>query len=188
MDYKFYNQNDYPHIPYVYDNPKSSVASSGCGLCSCCMVVENLMGKPFTPAEAVKVALDCGARDDTGTEISILAPAVCDKFGMTCEFTNDAGRVLQFLQKGEGMVIANSGGDREGWTGVFTHGGHFIVLAAAQGRKITVLDPAVKPGKFDEPGRAGKVVLEGSIAYTDIAVLAKDCDNRTPAYVLFRKK
>lgn len=188
MEYKFYNQNDYPNIPYVYDNPKSSVASSGCGLCACCMVVENLLGVSFTPAEAVEMALACGARDDTGTELSVLAPAVCEKFGMTCEFTNDAGRMLQFLQNGEGMAVANSGGDREGWTGIFTHGGHFMALAAAKGRQITVLDPSVKPTKFDEPGRAGKVKLEGNLVYVDIAILAKDCDNRTPSYILFRKK
>ncbi len=85
------------------------------------------------------------------------------------------------------MAIANSGGDREGWTGVFTHGGHFIVLVSAKGREICVMDPSMKPGKFDEAGRAGKVRVEGNMAYVDIAVLARDCDNRYPSYCLFRK-
>ena len=33
----FYNQNDYPNLPYVWKNDGATVASSGCGLCACCM-------------------------------------------------------------------------------------------------------------------------------------------------------
>lgn len=188
MEYKFYNQLEYEHVPYEYNGNGRNVRTSGCGVCSACMVVENLLGVTCTPEEMVQIAYACGARDDSGTEMSILAKGVCEKYPLTYEMTNDAGKMMQFLQNGEGMAIANSGGDREGWTGVFTSGGHFIVLAAAQGRKITVLDPSVRPDKYNEPGREGKVELVGNIAYTDIAVVAKDCDNRTPSYVLFRKK
>ena len=52
MEYKYWNQNNYPDIPYG----DGTVASSGCGLCSACMVVENLTGQSFTPAEAVELA------------------------------------------------------------------------------------------------------------------------------------
>ena len=38
MAYKYYNQNDYPEIPYG----DGSIETSGCGLCSCCMVVEKM--------------------------------------------------------------------------------------------------------------------------------------------------
>ena len=72
MSYKYYNQGNYPQIPYG----SGTVASSGCGLCAACMVVENMTGQSFTPAEAVAMANACGAHDHTGTEISILAPAV----------------------------------------------------------------------------------------------------------------
>lgn len=184
MEYKFYNQNDYPEIPYG----GGSIASSGCGLCASCMVVENMTGATFTPAECAALAYECGACDETGTEISILAPAVCERFGLTYELTCDHGKMLQFLQQGEGLVIANSGGDREGWKGVFTRGGHFITLVSAKGRRVCALDPSLRPGKFDEEGRKGKVEVEGNKAYVDIAVLARDCDNRYPSYCLFRKK
>ena len=183
----FYNQNDYPNLPYVWKNDGATVASSGCGLCACCMVVEALTAQRFTPAEAAELALSCGARDDTGTEISILAAAVARRFGLRYELTNDAGRLLQFLQDGRGLAVANSGGDRPGWTGVFTTGGHFIVLAAANGREITVWDPSITPTKYDREGRRDKVRVEGGSVYADIAVIARDCDHRTPSYVLFSK-
>ena len=54
MEYKYWNQLDYPEIPYG----DGTVASSGCGLCSACMVVENLTDYTFTPAEAVALAYD----------------------------------------------------------------------------------------------------------------------------------
>ncbi len=183
MAYKYYNQNNYPHVPYG----GGSIETSGCGLCSCCMVVENMTGATFTPEECAALSNECGACDETGTEISLLAPAVCKKFGLTYELTCDHGKMLQFLQNGEGLVVANSGGDREGWTGIFTHGGHFIVLVSAKGREICALDPAQYDGKFDEPARKDKVRVEGNLLYVDIATLAKDCDNRYPSYCLFRK-
>ena len=184
----FYNQNDYAHIPYPYNGDYArNVATSGCGPCSCCMVVEALTGQTFTPEEAVEVSFAAGARQAHGTEMSLLAPAVCQKFGLKYELTDDAGKVLQFLQEKRGLVVANAGGDREGWIGVFTVGGHYIVLAEAQGREITVWDPSIKPGKFDREGRRDKVRVEGNLVYADIGVIAKDCDNRTPAYTLFYK-
>ena len=98
MAYKYYNQNDYPEIPYG----DGSIETSGCGLCSCCMVVENMTGHAFTPAEAARLAYECGACDETGTEISILAPAVCKRFGLTYELTCDsaADRMFRFIRMG----------------------------------------------------------------------------------------
>ncbi len=185
MEYKYWNQLNYPDIPY---GPNGTVASSGCGLCSACMVVESMTGERFTPADAVALAEAAGAHDHTGTEITLLAPAVCEKFGLTVEYTCDHGRMQQFLLNGEGMAIANSGGDRPGWTGVFTTGGHFIVLCSAKGREICVMDPSMRPGKYECEGRKGKVRVEGDLAYVDIADLARDCDNRYPSYALFRRK
>lgn len=181
-----YIQNDYPNIPYPDPGePDETVADAGCGLCCCCTVVEALTGQTFTPAEAAELALSIGARDPEGTELSILAPAVCRKFGLHYELTNDCGRVLQFLQEGRGMAVANAGGDREGYVGTFTEIGHFITLAAARGREIEVLDPWREEGRFDKPGRQGKVRTEDGKLYTDIGVIARECDNRTPAYTLF---
>ena len=64
-------------------------------------------------------------------------------------------------------------------------------LAAQAGGKLSVcavLDPILYEGKFEEPGREGKVTVEGNLAFTDVQVINEDCSNRTPAYFLFRKK
>lgn len=181
----FYNQNDYPDVPYPYqDSPYSTIAAAGCGLCACCMIVEELTGMTFTPPEAAQLSLSVGARVSFGSDMSLLAPAVCARFGLQYQLTNDCGRVLQFLQSKRGLVVANPGGDRDGWTGVFTDTCHYIVLAAAKGVEVKVWDPMLQPGRYDVPGRKGKVRLEGNDAYADVNVIAKDCENRTPAYTM----
>lgn len=183
-----YIQNDYPHLPYSHpEDPTGTVADSGCGLCCCCTIVEALTDRTFTPGQAVEMANACGARDASGTEMSILAPAVCKEFGLHYALTNDCGRVLQFLQEGLGMAVANVGGDREGWKGVFSNGGHYITLAAARGREIEVWDPWREAGRFDKPWRRDRVREDGVLLFTDAAVIARDCDNRTPAFTLFWK-
>lgn len=87
-----------------------------------------------------------------------------------------------------GMAVANSGGDREGYEGVFTHGGHYILVVSADETQACILDPALEPGKFDSPGRKGKVEVHEPFAYCDFSVLKKDCENRSPAYYLFARK
>ena len=152
------------------------------------MIVENMLGLPLPVEEAAVMAVECGARIEYGSDMVAMADELCRRYPLTYEMTNDAGRVLQFLKDKEGMVVANSGGNREGYTGGFTKGGHYIVLAEANGRMVTVLDPNLYDGKFEEPGREGKVTVEGNLAFTKISVVAEDCSNRTPAYFLFRKK
>ena len=83
------------------------------------------------------------------------------------------------------MVICNTAGDREDWIGVFSNSRHHIVLVSAEGNTVRVWDPLLAPGRYDTPGRAGKVRLEGFDAYADFSVIIGDCGSR-PFY-LFRK-
>lgn len=91
---------------------------------------------------------------------------------------------------GKGMIIANTQGDRpkDGYIGVFSASGHYIVLAAAEGSTVKVWDPMYKEGsdRFDRPGRKGKVRLDGTDAYADFSVIRQDCHERP--YFLFWKE
>ena len=86
------------------------------------------------------------------------------------------------------MVIANTYGDRPEHTGVFSDSGHYIVLAEARGTEIKVWDPMYREGsgRYDVPGRAGKVRLDETDAYADFSEIEQDCWHRP--YFLFWKE
>ena len=182
----FYCQLDYEHIPYPSPtSPYGNLANNGCGVCCASMVVETLTGTDFPPEQCAILAKSCGAREGFGTDMSIFAPAFSSEKGLSCEKTQDTDRVLEFLQAGEGLVIANTAGNREDWIGVFSDSRHYIVVTSAEGNTVCVWDPLLAPGRYDTPGRAGKVRLDGFNAYADFSVIIGDCGSR-PFY-LFKK-
>ncbi|MBQ8952510.1 MAG: hypothetical protein IJ048_00205 [Clostridia bacterium] len=177
----FYCQLDYEAVPFP--SPKDgfgSLANNGCGPISCSMLIENMVGVPFPPEEAARFFLACGARADVGTNLYVASKAVAERFGLLVRDTEDAGEAYDFLKAGCGMVIANTYGDRpeEGYIGVFSDSGHYILLTGVRGEKVCVLDPMYRPGRFDIPGRAGKVRMEGNLAVADFSIVASDCRDR----------
>ena len=141
---------------------------------------------PFPPAESAALAKRCGAREGFGTNLYIYAGALAAHFGLSVRNTEDADEAVQFLREGRGMVIANVQGNREGYTGVFSDGGHYILLLRTSGGRIALLDPMYRPGRYDRPGRAGKVTMEGNVAWTTADVVREDCRDRP--FFLFSKR
>ena len=52
--------------------------------------------------------------------------------------------------------------------GLFTTGGHFIVLTGINGDTITVYDPYLYSGKFETSTRRGKVIVSGNTVYCSV--------------------
>lgn len=182
----FYCQLDYEHIPYPSpSSPNGNIADNGCGVCCASMIVEAMTNYSFPPEVSAKLAKACGAREGFGTSMVIYGPVWAEKFGMRCIITWDSKEALKFLQDKRGMVIANTKGDREDWIGVFSDARHFVVVAAAEGNEVAVWDPMYRPGRYDVPGRIGKVRMDGTTAYADFSVIENDCITR--AYYLFEK-
>lgn len=180
----FYCQLDYAHIPYPSPtSPKGTLADNGCGVCCAAMLIEHMTGQAFPPEDAAILAKACGAREGFGTNMAIFAPAFSRKFNLCYTAVSDPRLVLEFLEEQGGMVIANTAGDRADWIGVFSDARHFIALPSAKNGVTAVWDPMLSPGRYDLPGRAGKVHLEGTTAYADFSVIANDC--REKAYYLF---
>lgn len=190
----YLNQLEYEHIPYAHDlkngGPppgKGTVAAAGCGPCCLCMVVDHMTCKHLELTDCLELSSELKANMDRGTDMKILGPAVAERFGLELTSTDDVKELVEHLKKG-GLAIANSGGDREGYVGVFTHGGHYIEVLSVDGDEVCILDPAYKEGKFEEEGRQGKVKVKEPFVYCSLDVLQEDCSNRSPAYYLFRRK
>ena len=177
----FYCQLDYENVPFpAPESGFGNLANNGCGPISVSMLIENMLGIPFPPEESAQFFLECGARAAVGTNLYIASEAVAEKFGLAVKNTEDAAEVFAFLSSGRGMAIANTYGDRpkDGYIGVFSDSGHYSLLTGTEGEKVRVLDPMYRPGRFDKPGRAGKVRMEGNLAVADFSVVASDCVHR----------
>ena len=188
----FYCQLDYAHVPFPAPGSGfGNLANNGCGPISVSMLIENMLGIPFPPEEAARFFLSCGARAAVGTDLYIASEAAAEKFGLSVRNTEDAEEAHAFLREGRGMVIANTFGDRpdDGYIGVFSDSGHYILLTGVEGpagEKVRVLDPMYRPGRFDIPGRRGKVTMDGNTAVADFSVVASDCVHRP--FFLFSAK
>lgn len=187
MKYKLYNQNDYGSVPYPapgYEN--ATVKSGGCGAVCAAMLVENLTGEPFPPERAAAYAIGAGARVSGGTDMRKLAKSLGQSFGLTVEMSDKVSRLTACLSSG-GMAIANAGGDRQGYKGVFSNGGHYVAVFGLSGGQLIIGDPGLYSGKYDKPYRKTVTVSTG-LCYAEAEVLDRDCANRSPRYYLFAKE
>ena len=198
---KYVNQLEHEHIPYVTHvesenekhrawGQKSTVKSSGCGLCSAIMVLDRLRPyKSLTLEEAVRLSYSVEANHKAGTDYKRFAPAFAERFELEPEMTEDPERLRYCLRTG-GAAVAHVSGDRDGYTGVFSHGGHYVaVVSEERDGRIAVLDPSYKEGKYEEEGRRGKVEMKSTfVALCEMQVLIDDTAERTPHYYLFWRK
>ena len=91
------NQRKYSYIPYpqYMDHPedpygkKGTVRSGGCGLCSACMIVDQLTTQTLSVRECTKLSMEIGANHCDGTDMHILGPAIAERFGLEFSKTND---------------------------------------------------------------------------------------------------
>ena len=197
---KYINQLEFPDIPYItrcdLDGKDKEIGKAttvrlcGCGLCSAVMVLDRLLPEyTFDLEEAVRLSYDCGANREKGTNYKRFAPVFAEKFGLELEMSDDPERLRYCLRTG-GAAVLRSEGDREGYTGVFTHGAHYITaISEERDGRIAILDPSYKAGKFEEEGRKGLVEMKnGFVALCDMQVIIDDTSSAEPGFYLFWRK
>lgn len=198
---KYINQLDYPHYSYVTRTDlddatqrewgkTSSVRSSGCGLCSAVMVADRLLPNcTFELKDALRIAYDTKANHKVGTDYKRFAPEFAARLNLEYEPTNDPARLVEWLKSG-GAAVLHISGDRDGYVGVFSHGGHYVAaIGVEEDGRIAILDPSYKPGKFEEEGRVGKVEMRCEVvALAEVSTIIDDTADRTPHYHLFKRK
>ena len=189
---KYLNQLEYPNIIYNHNmahggppEGRNNVATSGCGLCCACMAVDILTDKSLGIEECVRISEESRANLEIGTSMSVLGPAVAEKFGLDFRTTESLDEAIENLRRG-GQVISLVG-HPEGGVGLFTMRSHFILLTATDGKEFCILDPSYKPDKYDIPERAGKVNSENApYLYCDVNILHSEAIPKR--YHLFSRK
>ena len=197
---KYVNQKEYPDWLYVTrvdmegeDKERgrtSTISSSGCGLCSAVMVADRLIpGCEFGLKDAIKMSYDTNANHRKGTDYKRFAPVFAEEYGLEVEMTNDPERLRYCLRTG-GAAVLHVKGDRDGYVGVFSHGGHYAVaISEERDGRIAVLDPSYTKGKYEEEGRKGLVEMKNDvIAICDMQVIIDDTAPAAISFYLFWRK
>lgn len=137
-----------------------TIGTSGCGPTSAAMVVSSIKGN-ITPDSMANLYVNYGYRSaNQGTYWSAFkwTADVFDIGYSECYKLDDAVAKL----KDNHYIIASCN------QGLFTYGGHFIVLVGVEGNYIKVYDPYLYNGKFDVASRRGKATVSGNTVYVSI--------------------
>lgn len=159
----YYNQADTRWSSHYYtsaSHPNATLKSSGCGPTSGAIIISNLV-KNVLPNDMADEFKNNGFRAEEGTSLSAFT-WLAKKYNLKCEETSDLNNAVNCLKRG-GMVVASCN------QGLFSTGGHLIVLAYMKDNDtITVYDPYLYNGKFNQLGRQGKVIVNGNKVYCSI--------------------
>ena len=186
----YYNQYDFPNVPYPSpDLPKATVKSGGCGVC-CAATILSFFGfdrAEHRPTNLSKTFIAKGARVSGGTDMRKAAQIACELGNLELITTSSEIELTAHLKAG-GAAIANVSGDHGSYSGVFSNGGHYICVLGLSGDKYKIYDVGDYSTKYDSNYRKGKVTRSGKLLLCTPAVLHSDTLNRAPNYYLFKKK
>lgn len=159
----YYSQLDNRWSSKMYssiENKSQTIGSSGCGPTSAAMVVSSIKGN-ITPDKMAELYTKYGYRSaNQGTYWSAFkwTADIFDIEYSECYKLDDAVEKL----KDNNYIIASCN------QGLFTYGGHFIVLIGIEGDYIKVYDPYLYNGKFNVSSRRGLATVNGNTAYVSI--------------------
>ena len=149
------------NYPYTSTgNSSQTIGSSGCGVASAAMIIDSIKGYVDIRTLA-DVFVENGYRSaNNGTYWSAYR-AVADEFDIGYTETADIQKALQLLQNYH-YIICSCG------NGLFTSGGHYIVIYGIDGNTLKIYDPYLYAGKFNTSTRRGKVVVDGNTVYCSV--------------------
>lgn len=158
----YYSQADsrWASIPYTSTGKyNQTMKSSACGPTSAAIVVSSSKGA-ILPTTMANLFVDNNFRTANSGTAWAAYSFVADYFGFDdYHTTTDYNTMINYLKQGY-FVIASCG------SGLFTSGGHYIVLVSDDNGIIRVFDPYLYNGKFNTASRRkANVKVEGTSVY-----------------------
>ena len=147
--------------PYTsVGNYSQNIGTSGCGPTCASMIVTAIKGS-ITPPEMGDLFVKYGYRSaNNGTYFSAFR-FVADTFNIHYQEAYKLDDVVNLLRNNHYVVASCA-------NGLFTTGGHFILLTGIDGDTISIYDPYLYSGKFETSTRRGKVMVNGNTVYCSI--------------------
>ena len=165
-DYKgltYYSQLDSRWANKSYtscNNSSQTIGSSGCAPTCASMIVTATKGA-ITPDTMCNLFVKYGYRSsNNGTYLSAFR-AVADEFDIGYEETYNLDRAVELLRNNHYVAVSCA-------NGLFTTGGHLILIVGVDGDTLKIYDPYLYSGKFETSTRRGKVSVDGNTVYCSI--------------------
>lgn len=159
----YYSQIDGRWSGHSYtsvNNYSQTIGTSGCGPTCASMVVTATKGT-ITPPEMGDLFVRYGYRSaDNGTYFSAFR-FVADTFNIGYQEAYKLDDAVNLLRNNHYVIVSCA-------NGLFTTGGHFILLTGIDGDTISIYDPYLYAGKFETSTRRGKVSVNGNTVYCSI--------------------
>ena len=159
----YYSQIDSRWSNHMYSaigDSSQTMGISGCGPTSAAMVVSSIKGV-ITPPEMGDLFVEYGYRStNNGTYFSAMK-WVADVFDITYQETYSLNTAVNLLKDNYYVIVSCN-------EGLFTYGGHFIVIVGVDGNTLKIYDPYLYLGKFDVSSRRGKATVKGNTVYVTI--------------------
>lgn len=159
----YYNQTDTRWNNHMYSsvgNASQTIGTSGCGPTCASMVVTAIKGT-ITPPEMGDLFVQYGYRSSNNGTYWSAFRWVADVFDIGYQECSSLDTAVN-LVRNNNYVICSVG------NGLFTTGGHFIVIVGIEGDTLKIYDPYLYSGKFDTSTRRGKVTVSGNTVYCSI--------------------
>ena len=149
------------YYPYTSTGKTTqTIGSSGCGVASAAMIIDSIVGN-VSVTDLADTFVKYGYRSaNNGTYWSAYR-AIADEFNIEYQETSNFETMLNKL-KNNNYVICSVG------NGLFTTGGHYIVIYAVDNDTLKIYDPYLYAGKFEISTRRGKVTVSGNTVYCGI--------------------
>ena len=159
----YYSQLDNRWKYKIYSsvgNTAQTIGTSGCGPAAAAMVVSSIKGN-ITPDQMADLYMKYGYRSaNQGTYWSAFK-WTADVFDIGYSECYKLDEVINKL-KDNHYIIASCN------QGLFTYGGHFVVLVGLEGNYIKIYDSYLYNGKYDVASRRGKAIVRGNTTYVSI--------------------
>ena len=164
----YYSQADKRWAKHMYSatNDKSqTMIQSGCGPTAASIIVSSIKGE-IKPTDMGDLFVEYGYRSkNSGTYWSGFK-WIADVFDIELQQTSSFDTMISKL-KDNNYVIASC---KEG---LFTYGGHFIVIVGIDGDTLKIYDPYLYNGKFTTSTRKGKATVKGNTVYVSVSNFKK---------------
>ena len=149
---------DYPYT--AIGDSSQTIGSSGCGVASAAMIIDSIVGY-VDITDLAYAFVGNGYRSPNSATYWSAFRAIADEFDIEYQETSNLNTAVEKL-KNNNYVVASVG------NGLFTYGGHFIVLVGVENNTIKIYDPYLYNRKFDTSTRRGKVTVSGNTVYCSI--------------------